>query len=1225
MSTTRTKAFLDLIMSREGDLSVQDLQAIEKSLKGIKSAGGSRGLRSAKTSAEAEARQAEANRRRQERAADQLAAQRFQTVYGQQKSAQDKLAAQKFSQIQKNKAAEIKAQNELMAWDQRIRNQKIRNERNYQNVLKAGGEVERGIHKSRMNMIAAEERARAAASRRRAKDLYSLRATALDMSYLFGNLARQSGFALAGAGALGAGAVSGIVGGYSHYQESLVTLTNILKSKEKAESSFASLRQYALTSPSDLRQTVDAFKLLVNYGFQFSELLGNAEDKMDLLTKHAFVFQKPIEQVAAELVRLREGAFRVRESAAAGFGKSFFEEAGIPWDSKKNRPAVMGDQLIEMMFEHMKTRYKGVRFNDIFSVVLSNIRDAAYNFEIEVGKALGPTFQAIATRIMEGLQRISKAVGTPAFQRSFAKIVKDIADAADGMLAKVEAIIDRISQDPDLVVRWFERIAAAVKMLAAVFVAASIASFIASIIQGVATLALAFTGGTGTTIGMLAILGSFVVSLIAARKQMEALLPSLLTGSKTVVQYQQDVAKASKAVQEAQKKLDELKTTTDESAESQEALNEAQANYTTAAEAYLQALDAETKAKQDLLTIEGQLAILRAEEDQRRAQRQSGVETAGQLAEKEKTKRAEDLGRELMKKKISEGKTVDQAWQELAAEYGLDGFANGRTPFTYDPMTGGLYGTTAEGRANLAQLGFAQQVRAQRQYGPSVTNSARRNKAAQDFYNQYGRIPTEGEIDAYLNFQGPQVPMGFTPTGATGFEDTIDEDALKAAEEAAKAKREFVLEVMSGGLSGATQAAVSRGVENLCVTAWADRMRAFGFDVPQGTTHTSQALAWLQSNPDWQKVTDITQMRPGDSIFGQDWNGNGSPDHGAIFKSYNPDTKQITILDQFGESYRGLNWFKEGYSLSDSSLDTMLPGYRPRTGMPDTYEGAKTLFGGIRDRARQLLKDIHDDRIEQLEGEQDILQKVADAADESQQKLKDLVDRLKDIKNNIVDVRDNLAVAWQNALGFDRGADLERAKQARRKLREAFEEEQRLIADGASPEEIAMARVRRGEAGVEALNLAASLKGNEDAQDIYSALMGDIGPFMEGLDEDLKSSQEIISQMQMSAAERLTGAAAQHEVAARMLQAVARALAIANGNLAAVQAVEASTAGYAAGGSIIGTGRMLAARARPFNGMTLDRAAYDEFIAGGMDPERARINALTASPGGEDCDPITGI
>ncbi|MCC7479205.1 hypothetical protein IT575_12205 [bacterium] len=202
------------------------------------------------------------------------------------------------------------------------------------------------------------------------------------------------------------------------------------------------------------------------------------------------------------------------------------------------------------------------------------------------------------------------------------------------------------------------------------------------------------------------------------------------------------------------------------------------------------------------------------------------------------------------------------------------------------------------------------------------------------------------------------------------------------------------------------------------------------------------------------------------------------------------------------------------------------------------------------DKVNAMLKAVAGDtssrysaeyRVEKLQEQVTWYQKLGEAMGSFVDGLKQKVQELQGLKDSLVDARDGLAVSIQQALGFDRGADVLRAQQLERSARDARDAYGKLGPD-ASPEEQARAMQRWAE-GVKAMyDMAAGLRGRKGAEQLVGGLISNAGELGKGLPENLDAVIRTLDEKLSDASYRLTTAGDRLKEAADNLKTAAFAL-----------------------------------------------------------------------------------
>lgn len=392
----------------------------------------------------------------------------------------------------------------------------------------------------------------------------NLRRQLLQMRFLMLDVARNLQYTAFRAGIALAGIVTGMtkigkaaVDAQSHWEQATLTFGALLGSMSKARGLMKDLQTFALRSPFDLRQTVDATKVLLAYGFAVDDVRGKVGDLFDTITKQAFVFDKPLEQVAAQLVRMREGTYRVREAAAAGFTKDLLQSYGVPWDEGRQRPAVFGQELVDLIWKGMRERYKNIDYGEMTRILLSNIQDAMYKAFRNLGQSIEPIVKPILAMVMDLVNGISDAFSDP----GIAATIRNFADNVIGgplrhLIDVIRGLTERIKDDPDVLGRFLRSFASGLSALASVLATSLIFGLIANFAHAIGSLtALIIGGGPG---GVLAAGGLIagIIALGAAFVKLKDMISGVMGPAETI---QERIAKLNEKLQLLKERRDELK------------------------------------------------------------------------------------------------------------------------------------------------------------------------------------------------------------------------------------------------------------------------------------------------------------------------------------------------------------------------------------------------------------------------------------------------------------------------------------------------------------------------------------------------------------------------------------------------------------------------------------------------------------------------------------------
>jgi len=409
-------------------------------------------------------------------------------------------------------------------------------------------------------------------------NLYNLRATSLDMSYIMGNAARQSGMAL--------GAIGLAVGGLSKtmisararmesYQEQMTALTG---SAELGKKALQQITTFAMQSPLTFEETIKSVEQLKAAYVGLNDVFKNDNEMLKVLTNMAAFKGKPMDQVTSSLLAIRRGNWQSRAMGSIGITKDFLAEIGIGWDSSKGigRPkgltAETGPAYFEKIIRNAPRFIKDFKPEELLKTKLSNIEDVWFVFM----NALGAKFDGISKPFLGKLQEIMRKAVDILGAPEVSKAIENIADKLIGpaftkALNIIEGMMDKIAKDPEVITRAFKTITEAVKDLLAAFVAFTAAQGVASFMQVIGTVALAFGGGgTGSgiaasVVAIIAILGTLATTFLLTKGKLNEftgdskIAKDVLGGLKLVIEALSDAWEtAAKQVGDFDKSLTKL-------------------------------------------------------------------------------------------------------------------------------------------------------------------------------------------------------------------------------------------------------------------------------------------------------------------------------------------------------------------------------------------------------------------------------------------------------------------------------------------------------------------------------------------------------------------------------------------------------------------------------------------------------------------------------------------
>jgi len=364
------------------------------------------------------------------------------------------------------------------------------------------------------------------------QQLHSARATALDMSYLMGNLARMSGVGL-GLGIAGVGAFGrSVLTNRAQYQQAEAQILGLTGGNRSA---YGQVRQFALKSPLTFRESLDAVNQLMNANVRFDTIMREKAGYLETMTKAAVFANRPLAQVVRAMSRLNAGGYLTAQMQAIDVTKRTFEQAGIGWDEKKNRPeglnATTGPAMLDKIMQQLATKFESFKPEKLLGTQLSNIGEAVPLFMDAIGRRFDGLMENVLPRIQKFMLRVIDLVSNPAFDKAFQGMADTMLNAFERIAAGAEKLLAVIERDPEMIPKFLHNLAEGFKMLAGVFVGANIAQQVANVLQLVSTVKLAFGkgGAFGTAIFILA---SFVAGVVLTKGKLDELLPSLGANAK---------------------------------------------------------------------------------------------------------------------------------------------------------------------------------------------------------------------------------------------------------------------------------------------------------------------------------------------------------------------------------------------------------------------------------------------------------------------------------------------------------------------------------------------------------------------------------------------------------------------------------------------------------------------------------------------------------------------
>lgn len=417
----------------------------------------------------------------------------------------------------------------LINIDTRLQNAQRRTGKAYETVMQGALNINRLLAKSEVDLTRnieneAHKRMRIRERERKAM-LYSLRAGALDMSYLLGNLSRQAGGALLGIGGAALGVGGAAVAKHAQFQDYRAQLRTL---GDRDGSMWEKTKQFALLSPLTFEDTVKGVVQLIRYGETADDVFGGL---LKTMTKLSVFAGRPLDQVARVFEKAKAGKnWNWRELTPLGITPDFVKQQGIALD-KKGRPAGLdettGPQIVGTLLAALEKQLRDYRPEDLLKVKLTNIKDAVDLFLDQLGGAFDRLNAPVLDKIRNLIVKIAGVLNSPEMQRGFQQVVNQLIPIADKLIDWVDRMIQAVSKNPDLIPKFFHNLAEAIKALFAVWAGAGALAGGASIAQGIITMFL----NPEVAVPLVIALGAAILLL---KGKLDALIPSVEGAGKAI-------------------------------------------------------------------------------------------------------------------------------------------------------------------------------------------------------------------------------------------------------------------------------------------------------------------------------------------------------------------------------------------------------------------------------------------------------------------------------------------------------------------------------------------------------------------------------------------------------------------------------------------------------------------------------------------------------------------
>lgn len=433
-------------------------------------------------------------------------------------------------------------------------------------LLKLLRQVQGGANKTSAATKKAGDATRKAANRaipplKKWRDMWvSMRFLIADLKHSVDSMNMALAAGLIGVGAAFAKLGSTAVEAQAHWQSAELTFTALLDSMSQAKSLMKDLQAFALTSPFDLRETIDATRQMLAYGAAVDDVRGKTGDMLDTLVKQAFIFDTSLQQVVDNIEKIAQGNWNQRLLTKIGITKAAVEKAGWEWDSKANRPeglgADTGRELADALILGMKERLADLDWADMIKVELSNIRDAWYNFFIDLGAQLAEFTTPMLIRWKQWIVDLREAINTANFKDSLQEFMERIAPWFEALFGALNSLLD-ILKDGKLS-EYLNKLLNILEMMAKVLAAGVILSALTQLGMVIGSLA-AIIGSAGVG-GLVGILVLAAVAFGVLESKISDIFDPLDGLDNRLENARQAMRDNGESVRSLSKQLEELKT-----------------------------------------------------------------------------------------------------------------------------------------------------------------------------------------------------------------------------------------------------------------------------------------------------------------------------------------------------------------------------------------------------------------------------------------------------------------------------------------------------------------------------------------------------------------------------------------------------------------------------------------------------------------------------------------
>ncbi len=198
---------------------------------------------------------------------------------------------------------------------------------------------------------------------------------------------------------------------YAELERYQITLQTVEKSTERAARTLAWAKEFAATTPFELKDVIGATVVFRNMGLSAQRWLRVAGD-----------------MAAAMGVNILDASYAVARAAASGaegmmaltrtFGITSDMLKQFGWTGKGSM-----EQFRKALETLLKTRFEGgmARFMNTMGGVLSNLRDIFWNFRTEIGKPIDAFLTGVLKRLLSLLDQLQKTGKLTAWARAISE------------------------------------------------------------------------------------------------------------------------------------------------------------------------------------------------------------------------------------------------------------------------------------------------------------------------------------------------------------------------------------------------------------------------------------------------------------------------------------------------------------------------------------------------------------------------------------------------------------------------------------------------------------------------------------------------------------------------------------------------------------------------------------------------------------------------------------